>query len=289
MLIKYLDRRYEVVQKLKTTEVLDLYVAKDVSDVKQTAYTLACIRDSELARKLILVTTKKNTSLSFKDLHESFNMEGRYYIVFRYTEGKTLKEGLEENIYNLKERLLLFKNLLGQIILLNMPECFIYEVLREDNIIVDEAMGVRFHYSFTEVDYYWQVEEKYCLRRVLGLTQRLFLKELTDKSLPKLEEFMKNLALGRYKDIWDCYEAFNDLYERLEEKSEYEDIMPGRIWWRAWEAFKRKAPVLKSVLAVLLMLAAGAYLLLNLPDPVLSEDGIVFEQIGTLDVKEQAE
>ena len=41
-----------------------------------------------------------------------------------------------------------------------MPECFLYEILRKDNIVVDDALSVRFNYFFTEVDYYWKVQEK---------------------------------------------------------------------------------------------------------------------------------
>ena len=58
-----------------------------------------------------------------------------------------------------------------------MPECFIYEVLRKDNIVVDQALGVRFNYFFTEVDYYWQVTSKNCLHRINELVQELFQKE----------------------------------------------------------------------------------------------------------------
>lgn len=287
MLIKFLDKRYEVVQKIKATDTLDLYVAKDLTDAEQKIYTVACIKDPELARKLILVTTKKNTSLAFKDLHESFNADGKYYIVFFYAQGETLQRAMRENSYHLKERLLLMKNIFGQILLLDMPECFIYEVLRKDNIVVDEALAVRFNYFFTEVDYYWQVEEKNCLRRISELVLELFQKELTEKSSRTLSEFSRDLEQGRFSDIWDCYEAYNDIYDNLTWKSEREELRPGRIWWRAWDAFKKKVPALKSMLAVLLILASGAYLLLHLPNPVLSEDGITFWQIGTLEIQEQ--
>lgn len=287
MLIKFLDKRYEAVQKIKDADTLTLYVAKDMNDPGQKLYTVACIRDQELARKLIMVTTKRNTSLAFKDLHESFNADGKYYIVFQYAQGETLQRALYANTYNLKERLLLMKNIFGQILLLDMPECFLYEVLRKDNIVVDSALFVRFNYFFTEVDYYWQAEEKHCIRRLSELAQELFQKELEAKSSRELAEFCRNLEQGRYTDIWDCYEAYNDIYEHLTWKSEGEELRPGRIWWRAWDAFKKKVPALKSLLAVLLILASGAYLLVHLPNPVLSEDGITFWQIGTLEIQEQ--
>ncbi len=282
MLIRFPDKCYEVVQKIKALDALDLYVAKDMTDTEQKLYTAACIRDQELARKLILITTKKNTSLAFKDLHESFNTDGKYYIIFHYAQGETLQRALRANTYNLKERLLLFRNILSRILLLDMPECFIYEVLRKDNIVVDSALSVKFHYFFTEVDYYWQVDEKNCIHRLCGLVQELFQKELEEKSSRELAEFLRDLEQGRLTDIWDCYEAYNDIYEHVTRKSELREIRPGRIWWKAWDAFKKKLPALKSMLAILLILASGAYLLLHLPNPVLSEDGITFGQIGTL-------
>lgn len=287
MLIKFLDKRYEVIQKIKATDALELYVAKDLTDAEQKNYTVACIKDHELARKLILVTTKRNTSLAFKDLHESFNADGNYYIVFSYAQGETLQRAQRSNTYNLEERLALMKNIFGQILLLDMPDCFIYEALRKDSIVVDEALSVRFNYFFTEVDYYWQVDEKNCLRRISDLVLELFQKELTEKRSRELAEFSRNLDEGRFTDIWDCYEAYNDVYENITWKNERQELRPGRLWWRAWEAFKKKIPVIRSMLAVLLILACGAYLLLHLPNPVLSEDGITFRQIGTLEIQEQ--
>ena len=35
MLIKFLDKRYEVIQKRKAADALDLYVAKDLEDAGQ--------------------------------------------------------------------------------------------------------------------------------------------------------------------------------------------------------------------------------------------------------------
>lgn len=282
MLIKNLDRCYEVIQKQKSTGILELYTARNLEETSQNIYTVICVKDRELARKLVPVTTKKNTSISFQDLRDSFNIEGKYYIVFRYAQGEPLQQALLANEYSLPERLLILKNIFSQLFLQNMPECFIYEVLRKDNIVVNQALEVRFRYFFTEVDYYWQVGEAHCLRRMSELALELFQKELTEKKDKELTEFVKNLTNQRFEDLWDCYEACNNLYEHLLEKSEREELKPGRIWWRAWEAFKKKLPVLKAFLAVLLILASFAFLLWNLPNPAISEDGITFQQIGTL-------
>lgn len=285
MIIKFLNRQYEVIQKIKTTGYLDLYAAREINGAGEDTYTVVCIRDSELVKKLIPVTTKRNTSPAFHDLHDSFNMDGKYYIVFDYAKGRTLQQVLQENNCGLKERLILMKNILSQILMRNMPECFIYEVLRKDNIVVDEALGVRFQYFFTEVDYYWQVEEKHCLRRISELMQELFRKELTGKHSKELTDFCRNLEHERFGSIWDCYEAYNNICEQLTLESG-EQLRPRRIWWRAWEGLKNAIPMLRTALAVLVIVAAGVFLLMHLPNPVLSEDGILFQQIGTLEVQE---
>lgn len=287
MRIQYLDRCYEVIQKIRSTPALDVCVARYPDGGEWKTCTVVCVYDRELARNLILVTTKKNTSLAFQDLLESFNIGGTYYIVFRYMSGEALVQALTRHEYNFRERLLLLKNLFGRILLLNMPDCFLYEVLRKDNIIVDEALQVGFQYAFTEVEYYWQVEENHCVHRIGELVQDLFQKELTEKSVRELEEYARNLTQGKYEDIWSCYEAYHTLYDRLLQRADSSQIRPGRIWWRAWEAFKAWLPVWKSVLAVLLILISGVYLLLHLPNPVQSEDGITFAQIGTLEIKGQ--
>ncbi len=286
MLIKFPDKRYEVIQKIKSTGTLQLYIARDLNSPGLEVYTIACVSDSELIKRLILVTTRKNTSIAFKDLHDCFNAEGKYYIVFEYAQGKTLQQALAENDYNLQERLLLMKNIFAQIFLLDMPDCFIYEVLRKDSIVVDSALNIRFNYFFTELDYYWQVDEKNCLRRISDLVQELFRKEITGKSSRELMDFARDMEEDEYLYLWDSYEAFDNIYGKVLRQSEQHEIRPRRIWWRAWEWLKKELPVIKAMIAVALILAAGMYLLLHLPNPVLSEDGISFQQIGTLKIKE---
>lgn len=287
MTIRFLDRQYEVIQKIKTTANLDLYLVKDLNEAGKTVYTAACIKDSALIKKLIPITTKKNASLSFKDLHDSFNTDGMYYIIFHYARGKNLQQALQENNYSLKERLLIMKNIFSQLLLLNMTECFVYEVLRKDNIIVDEALGIRFNYFFTELDYYWQVDESHCIKRLSELANELFQKEISDKSSAALTDYCKALETGRFSYIWDSYEALDEIYADLAYEGSPGFLKPKTFWWRAWDKLKKKLPLIRSTLAVLMIAAAGAYLLLHIPNPVLSDDGISFLQIGTLDIQEQ--
>ncbi len=288
MVIKFQNRQYELISKIKTTGsgAIQLYTASDAG-VEGVKYTIACVSDLELARKLVPITTKANTNFSFKDLHASFNADGRYYVVFHYASGRTLQQVLERGNCNLQERLLLMKNIFAQIFLLNMPECFLYEVLRKDNIVVGEDLSAQFNYFFTEVDYYWKVEEKDCIGRVSGLVQELFAKELEQKSSRELTKFARDMAEGRFNYLWDCYVAYDNIYEVVLTKSERQELQPRRIWWRAWEKLKQIFPKIRAVLAAALIISAALYLLLNLPNPVMSDNGVTFGQIGTLDMQER--
>ncbi len=288
MVIKFQNRQYELISKIKTTGsgAIQLYTASDAG-VEGVKYTIACVSDLELARKLVPITTKANTNFSFKDLHASFNADGRYYVVFHYASGRTLQQVLERGNCNLQERLLLMKNIFAQIFLLNMPECFLYEVLRKDNIVVGEDLSAQFNYFFTEVDYYWKVEEKDCIGRVSGLVQELFAKELEEKSSRELTKFARDMAEGRFNYLWDCYVAYDNIYEVVLTKSERQELQPRRIWWRAWEKLKQIFPKIRAVLAAALIISAALYLLLNLPNPVMSDNGVTFGQIGTLDMQER--
>lgn len=288
MVIKFQNRQYELISKIKTTGsgAIQLYTASDAG-VEGVKYTIACVSDLELARKLVPITTKANTNFSFKDLHASFNADGRYYVVFHYASGRTLQQVLERGNCNLQERLLLMKNIFAQIFLLNMPECFLYEVLRKDNIVVGEDLSAQFNYFFTEVDYYWKVEEKDCIGRVSGLVQELFAKELEQKSSRELTKFARDMAEGRFNYLWDCYVAYDNIYEVVLTKSERQELQPRRIWWRAWEKLKQIFPKIRAVLAAALIISAALYLLLNLPNPVMSDNGVIFGQIGTLDMQER--
>lgn len=289
MVIKFQNRQYELISKIKTTGsgALELYAASDVG-VAGVKYTIACVNDLELARKLVPVTTKANTNFSFKDLYTSFNADGRYYVVFSHASGKTLQQVFERGNCSLQERLLLLKNIFAQIFLLNMPNCFLYEVLRKDNIVVDDDFSVRFNYFFTEVDYYWKVQEQDCINRVSGLVQELFARELEQKSSRELTKFVRDMREGGFAYLWDCYVAYDNIYEVVLTKSEQQELQPRRLWWRAWEKLKRIFPKIRTVLAAALIISAALYLLLNLPNPMISDNGITFQQIGTLEIREQS-
>ncbi|WP_288174595.1 hypothetical protein [Sporofaciens musculi] len=291
MIIKFQDMQYELISKIKTTVSgnIDLYLACDVKRREEGLYTVACVRDMEIARKLIMVTTKQNVSLSFRDLHASFNADGKYYVIFNYAQGRTLQQALEDGKFNLRERLQIMKNIFAQIFLLNMPECFLYEALRKENIIVDDSLGVRFNYFFTEIDYYWQVQEKELMNRVNGLVHELFARELEKKSSRELMEFALDLDEGCYGYLWDCYVAYDEVYETVLAKTEQREPEPGRIWWRAWEKLKKFFPTIRTALAAALIVSAAIYLLWNLPNPALTDNGVTFGQIGTLEIKEKAD
>lgn len=288
MVLKFQDEQYELISKIKTTGsgAIDLYVACGVSGAEDTRYTVACVSDMELARKLVPVTTRNNVNYTFKDFQTSFNADGKYYIVFSNADGRTLQQAMEQGNYNLMERLQLMKNIFAQIFLLNMPECFLYEVLRKDNIVVGEDLSVRFNYFFTEVDYYWQVQEKDCISRVSGLVQEMFSRELEQKSSRELMKFARDMEEGHFVYLWDSYVVYDNICESVLTKSEQQELKPGRIWWRAWEGLKKIFPKIRAVLATLLIGSAALYLLLTLPNPVLSEKGISFQKIGTLEIQE---
>ncbi|MDE7222810.1 MAG: hypothetical protein K2O34_03380, partial [Acetatifactor sp.] len=85
-----------------------------------------------------------------------------------------------------------------------------------------------------------------------------------------------------------CYVAYDNIYEVVLTKSERQELQPRRIWWRAWEKLKQIFPKIRAVLAAALILSAALYLLLTLPNPVMSDNGIKFGQIGTLQMQEQS-
>lgn len=288
MVIKFQNMQFELISKIKTTVSgnIDLYLGCDADRREDGLYTVACVRDMELARKLIPMTTKQNVSLSFRDLYASFNADGRYYIIFHYASGRTLQQALDEGKFHLRERLLVLKNIFAQIFLLNMPECFVYEALRKENMVIDDSLGVHFNYFFTEIEYYWQIQEKDLLNRVNGLVHELFAKELEQKSSRELMEFAKDLDEGRYGYLWDCYVDYDEVFETVLAKTEQRELEPRRFWWLAWERLKKIFPTVRTVLTAALIVSAAVYLLWNLPNPAVSDNGVSFGQIGTLEIKE---
>ncbi|MCC8151032.1 MAG: hypothetical protein LIO96_06160 [Lachnospiraceae bacterium] len=289
MEIRVLDKHYEVIQRIRSTGSLNVYVARDCNLSEGDLCTVACVRDEALIRDLIPVTTVNNTSRSFKDLRESFIADGRYYIVLRYVEGEHFSEAVKKHDWNLEERLLLVKNLFFRILTMNMPTCFIYEALRRDSIVVDAAMGVSFRYCFVEADSYGKVTEADCMKRVGDLLLELFEKELKEKSSPELTRFFRDMERGKFEALWDYYVAFDEIYDQIRQKNANNEIKPRRLRQKIQERFQKVFPVIKTVLTVALIAAAGIYLLWSLPNPAISDDGSTFSKIGTLNIVEQQE
>ncbi|MCC8030064.1 MAG: hypothetical protein LIO75_09800 [Lachnospiraceae bacterium] len=286
MEIRVLDKHYEVIHRIRSAGSLNVYTARDLNRTEDNLCTVVCVRDEALIRELIPVTTVSGTSRSFKDLRDSFIADGKYYIVFRHVEGESYAEAVKRHTWNLEERLLLVKNLFFRILTLNMPTCFIYEALRRDSIAVDEAMGVSFRYRFAEAESYGSVTEEDCMKRIDSLLRELFEKERAEKSSPELTRFFRDMEKGKFEALWDYYVAFDEIYDQLRLKSANHELRPGRFR-RMGEWFKKKIPVVKTALIVALIAAAGIYLLRTLPNPVLSDNGISFSQIGTLEIEEQ--
>ncbi len=172
---------------------------------------------------------------------------------------------------------------------MNMPTCFIYEALRRDSIVVDAAMGVSFRYCFVEADSYGKVTEADCMKRVGDLLLELFEKELKEKSSPELTRFFRDMERGKFEALWDYYVAFDEIYDQIRQKSANNEIKPRRLRQKLQERFQKVFPVIKTVLTVALIAAAGIYLLWSLPNPAISDDGSAFSKIGTLNIVEQQE
>ena len=117
----------------------------------------------------------------------------------------------------------------------------------------------------------------------------MFARELEQKKSRDLAEFVMDLDEGRYGYLWDCYVAYDEVYETILEKTEQRELEPGRFWWRAWERFKKMLPTVRTVLAAALIVSAAIYLLWSLPNPAVSDNGVSFGQIGTLKIKETAQ
>ena len=125
------------------------------------------------------------------------------------------------------------------------------------------------------------------MNRMAGLVHELFARELEQKSSRELMKYARDMEEGRFAYLWDCYVAYDNIYETVLAKSEKQEIKPGRIWWRAWEGIKKIFPKVRTALAVALIASAAIYLLLTLPNPVLSDKGVTFDSIGTLDINEK--
>ncbi|MBO4395703.1 MAG: hypothetical protein J5819_05095 [Eubacterium sp.] len=284
MVFETLEKSYTVLRNLRTDESSEQYVCRDEENGRE--YVLTRFRDKDFIVKTLAFLTDQVNNRDFTDMVSCFFCEDCLFVVMRYSQGITMSEQFSTEALPLKERMMIGRRILDQLLLQHMPNYFMREVLNEETICVTKTMEARFLYGLNNLESYKDVKFNAVTERIAALMKRVFEKEIHKKTVKPAEEFIRRLEDGEFTDIMSVYRAYDDLMKLIGGFSPKDLEVPKTWIFRAWDKFKRTWPVIRRVLATALLIGSIVFLILTISNNGdQGEEQKVFKTIGTLDIK----
>lgn len=282
---------YEVIGIEQPDADRNLYLCRRDPDRSGRNYILVGVKDIRLSELLMKYFIEEAAWLENEDFSEYFTFEGRLYVVFPYSSEKSLEEKLSSEECGFLERLEMAKKLQERMVYLELPPGLFMDALNMRQITVSDSLDIRFNYRLDNMERIAGYEIRDIAGSLNQIYRRLFKEELETKNCPPLKEYLCWLEEGTYTSYLDLYSQFHEIYENLKDGKEDMEELPSRFLG-IWEGIKKLAVGLKTVLAVVFVIAAGMYLIYNinlLLNPPAGEIGNTYQNIGTVDIRQAAE
>ena len=288
MIVRTPERQFVVLQVLCSGEREEICICQDLEDEQAALYTLVRFRSPELNRCLLPMLVREQANPAFEDYLGVFSRDGDVYARFRYTQAPTLEQRLEQGGMGLRERLEIGGALLERMALLNMPPALQFQVLRPGSVTVDEAQRVRFNYLLESMDNCFSADMGFVCIRVSELLERLFEQELSQRSVPELEAYLKRLEQTCFRDYVELYAGYDQARKALLERTLSGPVQPRTWLFRLWERIKRLSRFVRPVLAGIVLVAAFCYLVYTLLLPTQPKGTpVLFDRIGTVEIRSE--
>lgn len=284
MVIETLETKYTVLRNLYGDDHTNRYICQD--EKSHRVYLLIRVRERDWIVKTLGFLTDQVNNRDFSDMVSCFFSEESLYIVMRHTEGKSVAEKLVDEECALTERITIGRSILDQLLLQRMPDYFMRDCLVLNSIRLSHSLQVGFSYELTDLVDYEKVSFKDVTRRLAVIWEALFAHELKIKTLSIVEDLIARLKDGEFPDLMSVYKVYDEACKKIAGMTN-EDLEKPKTWiFRVWDKFKRTWPVIKRIIAVMLLVAALVFLVITLTDywKTGNEDKI-FDYIGTLTIK----
>ncbi|QHI72596.1 hypothetical protein [Aminipila terrae] len=288
MIIQSLERGFAVIKIVESQRDMDILICKDLLEDQESRYMLISIKNPDLIYKSMPFFTEQTENNSFSDLVECFSQNGNFYIVFKYKEKERLYEKIETEVYSLREKLEIIRNMFSEITLQDMPAAIQYEGLQRRNLLLDDSLSVFFNYDLREIKAYSIMPESRMQTEAAAVLRTVFDVEIEAKSVKVLEDFITTLEIGGYKKYIDIYQEYDKVYQEILHNLEEDKVQPQGFLFRLWEKMKlfwRKA---KPAFLILVVGIVFIYMFYNAlkpqPLPASAKD---IKQIGTVMIEEE--
>lgn len=289
MLIHSLKKEYTVLRVLKTSRDMDSSVCRESAARRDQTQLIVTVKNPDLIYRLMpFFVEQRKENPAFQDLQECFAQDGKLYLVFAYREKPTLARKLAEGNYSFRERLEIGKNLLSWMVLQQMPDCIQYDVLQEENLLLDDALQVYFNYQLENMAGYFTASGSRVQPQLARIFKGIFQTEIAARSADELPAFLEELEQGSFTDYLDIYQAYSRLYDLLKGREELGQLEPQNFLFLLWDRIKRLTRFLKPVLAVIVLATALGYLVYTAANPssvAASANPVIIKSIGTVEIE----
>lgn len=288
MIIKTLNRVLMVIRVVSSNADTDVQVCRDLLDASGMPYTVVRIKDQALGYDVIPFFLAQKENTHFTDLIDCFSEDGHFHVLFRHSYSPTLRSQIEKNAYTLPERLEIGKNLLTRLTLEDMPPGIQQEVLSDENLLMDDALGISFFYNLRHLKLYHVTGGLSAQTQLVQVFERLFETELQRQLSPDLEAFLAQLATEKFADNLAVYAAYDALYQKLSALHTSGGTQPQGLLFRIWERITRLARYVRPTLAGMAVAAAFIYLIYTIavPEPKSEQAVQTIKSIGTVSLGE---
>lgn len=282
MIVQTWEQRLQVIQVLEESQERQVSLCRDTETGKSSV--VIRFTDQALARQLLPLLKTAEQNLAFSDFQRVFTHGGDVCAQLSYTKAPSLKERLEDHPLNLQERLEMAGNLLGRLVLLDMPLAMAVAMVHPQHIVVEDTLHVSFDYHLSGVQLVEPATFADVANRVQQVFAQLFQKELAEKSAPLLQEYMDNI--GGFTTYLELYSGFHPVLVALMELAQAGEMMPQTWLFRLWAKVKKGFATAKPFLIGLVLISAFCYLIYTLITPTTYTGTMnFFEEIGTVSVE----
>lgn len=284
MIIQALDEEFEVVYIEEMVQGYQVIQCRTASG-NERYVMLHFVKESYVKKLLPLFAALRGNTV-YEDYKGCFTKNGGLYVVFYKRQGIPLTESLSRHLLTLEQRMLIGKHILEKVLLWKLPYFLINQMLCAEYILT-EGEEVRFQYEW----YIFNEEQPGMTavnQRTAILLKNLFFEEMKQQMSPKLTELVESLEQNIPEDFFAIYEAYSSLCDVMQKEAE--TYIPGiqRLKIKMAHFFQKGLEVVK----IIIFLAAyimGIWLLEKEGQEQAAkgqeETGVIFEKIGTLEIK----
>ena len=286
MMIQTLGKKYNVIKYSYSDSNMERFICQEEADC--TKYTVVRIKNRMWIIQTMEFLMRQMKDTHFTDFVSCFASEEYFHVVMKYAEGVSLREKLQREHCSLEERMAIGKGILDKIMLLKIPDYFLQDCLKQENIILSSASEVSFQYYLFNITQYGRVSFSQVQACLWILFEALLEQEMKKRVLPSASRFCNSLKKGEYQEILQIYTDFNEVCKEIRHIPPVELATPRTWGFRTWDKVKKYMVPFKKICAFLLMFLAVLFFIYSAYES--TQDGgekKLFEYIGTLDIKER--